>query len=62
MDQNEVAKKAAKHHGAFNVPQVVMLVESFGELKSEVAVFELVRLMKSDFPTYGSLFESDFAG
>lgn len=47
---------AAKHHGAVSVPQVVMLVDSFGTLRSEAAAFELIRLMKQDRYTYGSCF------
>ena len=55
-NQDELVTKAVKHYDAFSVPQAVKIVTSFGEFRSEAAIFEVVRLMKLDVYTYGSLF------
>jgi hypothetical protein len=56
--RKEWAERAAKHHNAYNVPQVVELIESFGKVRSEVAAFELVRLIKMDRINYGGCFRA----
>ena len=62
-EMNEVQKewcaRACKEHDAYNIHQVIQLLGSFGEFRSEAAVFEVCRLMKNDPYTYGSCFKNN---